>query len=122
MTTKTLTKADLRQFTGTEQWYRHWIKTLIYTEGIKYVADTVGAYWFLDIVATEHVPLLKQNPLLEIILTVADDETAVITAGDGDTPPIWTRKLDYTDFPAGTWKFYLADSGDANVLLLPSEY
>ena len=36
---KTLSAADLAQFTGTEQWFRHSINsTVLYTEGAKHVA------------------------------------------------------------------------------------
>ena len=34
MTQKTLTKAELRQFTGNEQWYRHsLVRNVLYTDG-----------------------------------------------------------------------------------------
>jgi len=38
--TKTLNKSDLRQFTGSENWYRHGInRAVLFTDGAKYVAD-----------------------------------------------------------------------------------
>lgn len=41
MTKKTLTKADLAQFTGTEFWYRHNLaRNILFTDGVKYVAET----------------------------------------------------------------------------------
>lgn len=47
-----LTEADLRQFTGTEQWYRHGLnRVVLYTDGAKYVVDQCGAYWLLDEIA-----------------------------------------------------------------------
>ena len=49
---KTLSAADLAQFTGTEQWYRHSInRTVLYTEGAQYVAEHGEAYWLLDEIA-----------------------------------------------------------------------
>lgn len=49
MTTKTLTKADLAQFTGSERWFRHAIdRKVLYTEGAQHVAEAGGAYWLLD--------------------------------------------------------------------------
>ncbi len=46
--TPTLTQADLRQFTGSEHWYRHGLnRKVLFTDGAKYVADTAGAYWLL---------------------------------------------------------------------------
>ncbi|MFZ4768472.1 MAG: DUF6876 family protein, partial [Roseimicrobium sp.] len=48
MTQKTLTQADLSQFTGTEQWYRHGLaRNVLYTEGAQHVAESGGAYWLL---------------------------------------------------------------------------
>jgi hypothetical protein len=50
--TSTLTHNDLRQFTGSEHWYRHGISRLsLYTDGVKYLAETASAYWFLDEIA-----------------------------------------------------------------------
>src|ERR1035438_101211 len=47
-----LRQDDLRQFTGSEQWYRHGInRKVLFTDGAKYVADTAGAYWLLDEIA-----------------------------------------------------------------------
>ena len=50
--TKKLTAADLLQFTGSEQWYRHGIvRDVLFTDGAKYLADQAGAYWLLDEIA-----------------------------------------------------------------------
>ncbi len=49
---KTINQADLRQFTGSETWYRHAINPKeLFTDGAKYVADHGGAYWLLDEIA-----------------------------------------------------------------------
>jgi hypothetical protein len=49
---KTLNKLYLRQFTGSENWYRHGINGKVtFTDGAKYVVDTGGAYWLLDKIA-----------------------------------------------------------------------
>ena len=50
--TTTFSLADLRQFTGTEQWYRHGLaRNILFTDGAKYLADEAGAYWLLDEIA-----------------------------------------------------------------------
>ena len=52
MTSATLTTADLSQFTGSENWYRHSLnRDILYTEGAQYVAEAGGAYWLLDEIA-----------------------------------------------------------------------
>jgi hypothetical protein len=43
------TQIDLSQFTGTENYYRHPFGKALFTDGVKYFAETAGAYWFIDI-------------------------------------------------------------------------
>jgi hypothetical protein len=52
MRTKTLSKSDLAQFTGSENWYWHGInRNVLYTDGARHVAEHGGAYWLLDEIA-----------------------------------------------------------------------
>ena len=47
-----LNEHDLRQFTGSGNWYRHGIdRNILFTDGAKHVADEGGAYWLLDAIA-----------------------------------------------------------------------
>ena len=112
---------ELSQFTGTEQWYRHGLnKNLLYTDGVQFFAENGGdhgAYWLVDIIATEYWPLLKREDFLTVFITVKESSAQIeVTNGNGCT--LKTRAIAYTDLQAGVWKFYLTD----NVLLLPSEY
>lgn len=110
----------LAHFSGTDEWYRHALNhNMLYTEGVKFFAENAGggAYWFLDIVATELFQMQGVQPFQHIKMNVMHTE-ARISADDGDGNVFWTRDIDYTDCPAGEWRFYLTD----NVLLLPGEY
>ena len=112
--------ADLKMFTGTEQWFRHPLSSnFLYTDGVKFFAEHCGggAYWFLDILATELADLQETENFMSITLDVVDS-SAKITADDGNGNVLWTRNIDFTDAEKGTWKFFLTN----NVLLLPSEY
>jgi hypothetical protein len=52
MTTKTLSKSELAQFTGSDNWYRHTInRNVLYTDSAQCVAEHGGAYWLLDEIA-----------------------------------------------------------------------
>jgi hypothetical protein len=113
----TLTQDDLRQFLGSEQWFRHWTGKMLYTDGIKHVAETAGAYWLLDIIATELMPLNTREHFLSIVLKV-DGSKARLLVDDGNGHVLYEKAIEYTDFPQGEWKFYLIDG----TLLLPSEY
>ena len=52
----------LAQFTGSERFYRHaMFRNVIYTEGAKYVADRVGAYWLEHFPITSHRILRRRD-------------------------------------------------------------
>lgn len=112
--------ADLAHFTGTERWYSHWTRSCVYTDGVKYFAEKAGAYWFLDILATEFTFVCKRHEFLGVTLAVKDG-TASIIVDDGDGKVLRRRKIDFTDCPEGDWKFYFID-GARPTILLPSEY
>ena len=119
--TKTLTEADLRQFTGTETWFRHSLnRKVLYTEGVQFVAENGGAYWLLDEIAL--IQLSEKKVAAEAFqfwkLTVRADRTATLACGDGDGNNVFTKELEFTDFPLAEIKLYFTD----NTILLPSEY
>jgi hypothetical protein len=90
MTQKTLTDADLTQFTGTEHWYRHGlVRHVVYTDGVKYVADTGGAYWLIDEIALarEFDDRLATEPLQVWTLAVSENSSAKLTCDDGNLLP-----------------------------------
>lgn len=120
MTPKTLSKADLAQFTGTEHWYRHGlVRNVLYTDGVKHVADTGGAYWLIDEIAfaQNFETAVAAQPFQLWKLTVADG-AGVLTCEDGNGHRVSLKHIPYTDFPLPEISFYFTD----NTILLPSEY
>jgi len=115
-----LTKEDLRQFTGTEFWYRHPFKRhILYTDGVKYVAETAGAYWLVDeIVFSQMKKKLAAQPFQHWKLKVKPNATATLTCEDGNDNVVYTKRLSFTDFPLEEISIFFTD----NVILLPSEY
>ena len=122
---------DLSGFYGTTDKYVHRLPMtpdLLLTEGVKYFAEKAGAYWFMDIVATEFVPKLSEEDYIIFIqVTVDSDNGAVIIGSDGgkgDAPKILhTRTIEYTDLPTNsTFNFILMVDYQGNTLMLPSEY
>ena len=118
--TTRLTASDLRQFSGTEYWYRHaLIRSILFTDGAKYVADTAGAYWLLDEIAFAQMDNRITTELFQLWkLKVHADQTATLTCENGNCEVIFTKAIGYTDFPLEEISFYFTD----NVILLPSEY
>ena len=116
----TATKLDLSQFFGTENYYRTnplFAPDMVHTDGVQYFADTAGCYWFLDIVATEYLPLMRKHGFLSIEFRVQDG-LGNITVEDGDCKLVKQKTMIHTDCPDGLYKFFLTD----NVLMLTSEY
>ena len=120
MTGNTLKISDLSSFTGTEQWYRHGLmRKVLYTDGVKYVADTGGAYWLIDEIAFGQAMVDVAREEFQVWkLTVNSDQTATLSCEDGNDRVIITKKIEYTDFPMNEIVFYYRD----NVLMLPNEY
>jgi len=121
MTIYPLTEHDLRQFTGSEFWYRHaFIRSITFTDGAKYVADHGGAYWLLDEIAfaQKGIPAVATAEFQLWKLTVHPDKTGMLTCQDGNGNTVFTKPLDYTDFPLSEITLYFTDQ----VILLPSEY
>jgi len=119
--TKTLSKSDLAQFTGSEQWYRHGInRRVLFTDGAKFVADQAGAYWLLDEIAIiqPHNKRLAAEAFQVWKLAVKPDNSAVLTCDDGNGNVVYTKEIEYTDFPPEGITLYFTD----NTILLPSEY
>ena len=118
--TKTLNRADLNQFTGSETWYRHaMVRDVLYTDGVKYVAETGGAYWLIDEIAfaQRFDKLLAAEEFQCWALKVNADHTATLTCEDGDGEAVFVKAIEYTDFPLEEISFYFTN----NVILLPSE-
>lgn len=112
---------DLTQFTGTEHHFLDPLSRMKYTDGVKYFADTAGAYWFLHIVFSEYLSLMREEGFLSINLTI-NYFRADITVTDGNNNElIKKRHIEHRDWqrcPDGEYKFFFYN----DVLLLQSEY
>jgi len=118
----TLTTADLSHFTGTNHYYRHWAMWLVYTDGVKYVANDANAYWLLDAISSYQTRTFLKDPMLQEFqvwkLTVTADQKGILVCERDTNDVVVTQEIAYTDFPLSEIKLYLVES----VLMLPSEY
>ena len=111
-------QSGLDQFFGTEKWYRHFTG-MLYTDGIKYLAEQAGAYWLIDAVGS-YQPVLQDEEFqlwrLEVDL---EKSTGVLTMRrDTGLKPLVTQKIPYTDFPLSEYEWYV----EYNVMLLKNEH
>lgn len=132
----------LRQYTGTENVYRHsLVRNFFYSDGVQYFARNAGggAYWMLDILATE--PTIKRLVLGEdegcgfaSVRLKVDSLTrkALLTVDDGNNNIKFSREIDITDCPSackshndGCWLFFIEPTQVGGVvgsmMMLPSE-
>jgi hypothetical protein len=117
--TKTLSESDLKAFSGTEQWYRHgFVRKVLYTEGAKYVAEAGGAYWLLDEIAFAQHDKTIAAELFQVWKLAVKDSAAVLTCEDGNYNTVFSKNIEFTDFPLPEITLWFTD----NVILLPSEY
>lgn len=116
-----ITESDLRQFTGTENWHRHGInRTVLYTDGAKFVADNGGAYWLIDEIAfaQRYEKRVASEAFQVWKLTVNADWSALLSCEDGNGKKVFRKKIEFTDFPMNSITLYYTNC----IILLPSEY
>ena len=116
-------KENLAQFTGTEA-YHKWsvMSPSVLTDGAKYVATELGAFWLFDIIAShiEHGTMPKLNMYFSE-LTVSDDG-AKLQIEDGDGKVLAQQEISFTDFPLESIRIWSQWDGNMWVHHLPSEY
>jgi hypothetical protein len=130
MTSK-LTESDLAQFSGSETFFAHPFGGLVYTEGVKYLADRAGAYWLIDAIASYQRDrriigdrMLRDLQFWE--LTVKDGAGVLACVADSDLPPAITQAIGFTDFPLAGVRVWVERGSvdgvtECMVAMLPSE-
>ena len=119
-------KHGLSNFWGSETFTRHPLnRRVVYTEGAKFFFDNAGngAYWLLDILATEPAILKEAEQFTHVTLTVAEHGGVAhlnVTDGgkEGDAAQsVYHRRIDWTDCPPGDWEFFFENM----TVMLPGE-
>jgi len=110
---------DARQFYGTEKYYKIGITDIVATDGVKYMCDKYGLYWFTDIISSTQLLNDVKNESFQVWQLKSNyDGTALVTATNGNYKTIYIQNIDYTDFNEKEVTFWFSN----NVILLPSEY
>ena len=129
---KQLTQECLRSFYGAENRYRHSInRNIIYTDGVRFLAETGSAFWLIDAVASYFGSKLMKNAIrkdsrLETLqfwrLDVSEDNSAVLTArADSDEAPFVKQDIPFTDFPLDHVRIWAGFDGQYWTLYLSGE-
>lgn len=105
---------EMRNFYGTEHYYRYMNTPLVYTDGVKYFAEKAGAYWFIDLCVSH---LIRLHDDFYLIRLKVENEKAIVTF-ERDEEICSEQKIAYTDCPEGEWVFFFYN----NVLMWNMEY
>lgn len=121
--TKQEIENNLAQFFGTDEYHKY-NGNLILTDGVKYMAQACGAFWFLDIIWSVLMtkPAIKKEEMLVCKLQKTGEETAVATIENGNKVVLYTQNIKHTDFPLDEITVWANVDGNYRVILLPSEY
>ncbi len=130
--TSRLTHADLRQFTGDLIRYKHPLNPqVIYSPGVRYVAEKGKAYWLIDAIASyfgspemqaaqRHDYRLREMQFWR--LKVIDKSAVLVAEADSGETPFIQQEIEYTDFPLEQIDIWAAFDGLHWTLYLPSEH
>ena len=114
----------LRNFYGTEHYYRH-MPGLVITDGVKFLADNAGCYWLLDMVWS-YLPMLRKSRDTFFVVRYAGTPGASgLFSITDDIPPNQTyaqQAIEHTDFPLDEIVLYLSATEEEFILMLRSEY
>ena len=117
-----ITPHNLAQFIGTEQYFKHWTGSIVYTDGVQYVGSH-GGYWIIDLIASyQTAALIKAQPFQAWTIKRTEAGGFIATATDGNDNELIRQEGEYTDLPVDLEFFLQADPTFKAVLLLTSEY
>ena len=107
---------------GTETYYRVFpgIDSVVFTDGVKVMAEECEAYWLINAIASYQCEeKIKDEPFQVWTLEMLEGRKAILKADDGNGNILATQEIPFTDFPLPEGiKIYLTNG----TLLLPSEY
>jgi len=123
-------KQELKQFTGTMQYYKLGMSKLKSTDGIFHFITNAKCFWIHDIIeSVQHLPKVKEFNNFLIWRIIKKGEGCLVEAywdseEDGTfsvSKLVYSQKIGYTDFPfkeLGEFEFYQEN----DVLLLKEEH
>lgn len=109
---------------GANYFVRHPMARLFqYSDGVEAIANA-GCHWLVDIIATEIPKVMRSAGVVHgyVDVKVADGKAMLSFQEAEATPKLWSRKIDYTDMPAGEYVFEIGDEGSRVAMILITEH
>ena len=102
---------------GSENFYKHTFGS-IYTDGIKYLADTYECYWFLDTISIYSNEIQGEEFQVWNLKRINETSQFRITVTDGNKNVLKTLDIPFSDFKANQLDVWLVNG----TIMLPAEY
>lgn len=111
-------KNTMHEFVGgSDGRYQHALnRKMIYSEGMKAVAEIAAAYWLIDMIALQMAGIYAKawragtagTGIVTVTVPAAGGPNATVELSlEDDSPPAVKEELSFTTFPEGVWNFYL---------------
>lgn len=112
--------SELTLFYGTENYYRHRLSGLNYTDGVQYLAEAAECYWLIDAIGS-YQPQCKRDPMLRdmqfwTLKRTEGTKFSLTCERDSDDVAI-RQEIGFSDFPLNEIKIWVENG----VMYLPSE-
>lgn len=112
-------KAQMQQCTGTTRYHKLTLTPLLATDGIKMMAEKAGAFWLIDAIGSyQFKSRIKSLAIQFWTLEVKNNKAVLYCVQDCGKPKLVKQEIKYTDFPEGSWNFYVQQG----IIMLPEEY
>ena len=104
---------------GSENFYCHKPSLILYTDGVKDMAETCQAYWLIDLIISHQCKKEVNNERFQVWeLKRVEVNMFTIHATDGNNNHVANQKIPFSDFVYDTATVWLVDG----CLMLPCEY
>lgn len=114
-----LTESDLAQFIGTCYYYKHPLSGMVFTDGVKFIAEKAQAFWLIDAIGSYR----RKEPFQIWELSRIGDNAAKLTMReDTNLPEIIGQIIDFTTIWEYTDLAKITIWSDGEVMYIPNEY
>jgi hypothetical protein len=104
---------------GSENFYCHRLSLILYTDGVKDLAESCQAYWLIDLIISHQCNNNMNLERFQVwdLKRIKDDQFYVI-ATDGNNNRLASQKVPFSDFQYDQLTLWLVDG----CMMLPCEY
>lgn len=124
---------QLRQFTGSELFYRHpFNRQVVYTEGVRFLAEQAEAFWLIDAIASYfgtprmRAAIAADGRLEDLqfwsLRVEPNGRACLVCQADSGEPAAIVQNVPFTDFPLARIDVWAGFNGEFWTLYLPSEH